>query len=96
MARLIRTSQAREDVLDIWAYIAQDNPAAADKLLCRIDETMQLLAENPGTGISQYQYREGLHCKPVSKRYLIFYEPIDDGIRIIRVLHGARDWESLL
>jgi toxin ParE1/3/4 len=28
--------------------------------------------------------------------YLIFYLPRPDGVSIVRVLHGARDWWSLL
>lgn len=96
MPRVIRTSQAREDVLDIWAYIAQDNPVAADKLLKKVDETIDVLATTPDIGIPQFQYRPGLRCKPVAKRYLIFYEPSNDGIRVLRVLHGARKWEDLL
>jgi toxin ParE1/3/4 len=31
-----------------------------------------------------------LRSLPVGS-YLIFYRPIDDGIQLIRVLHGARD-----
>jgi toxin ParE1/3/4 len=30
------------------------------------------------------------------RNHLIFYRPIDDGIEIVRVLHGARDWQNLL
>ena len=96
MARLIRTNQAREDVLDIWAYIARDNSQAADKLVRKLDDAMQLLAENPTLGIPQFQYRQNLRCKPVAKRYVIFYEPVDDGVRVLRVLHGARDWRILI
>ena len=33
MAIFQKTAQAEEDLIDIWLYIAQDNPAAADKLL---------------------------------------------------------------
>ena len=31
-----------------------------------------------------------------SKNYLIFYREIDNGIEVIRVLHGARDIDSIL
>src|SRR5436853_321926 len=30
------------------------------------------------------------------KNYLIFYRPLSDGIRVLRVLHAARDIESIL
>jgi toxin ParE1/3/4 len=32
------TRRARDDLLDIWAYIAANNPAAADRFYDRIDE----------------------------------------------------------
>jgi len=95
MGRIVRTRQAREDVLAIWEYIAADNETAADRLLKRIDETARRLSENSALGSPQDRFRQGLRCMPVGN-YLIFYEPITDGIRILRVLHGARRWEDLL
>jgi toxin ParE1/3/4 len=37
----------------------------------------------------------GLRSFPVGK-YLIFYRLIDEGLEIVRVLHGARNIENLL
>lgn len=96
MAQILLTLQADEDLEQIWAYIAQDNVTAADRLTDQFHETFDLLASTPDLGIPQFQYRDNLHCKPVAKRYLVFYEPLDDGIRVLRVLHGARDWPQLL
>lgn len=95
MARIIRTRQARADVLNIWEYIAADNTAAADKLIRRIDEVVRLLAEQPELGSPQDKYRIGLRCMPVGS-YLIFYDQIPGAIRVIRILHGARRWEDLI
>ena len=95
MPRIIRTHQAREDLLDIWSYIARDNLTAADKLVRKIDEVLRLLSSQPKLGSPQDKYRTGLRCMPVGS-YLIFYEPTSDGIRVIRVLHGARRLEDLL
>lgn len=95
MARIIRTRQARTDVLDIWEYIAADNSAAADKLIRRLDEVVRLLAERPALGSPQDKYRLGLRCMPVGN-YLVFYDQVPDGIRILRILHGARRWEDLM
>ncbi len=96
MAQVLLTRQADADLADIWLYIAQDNVAAADTLTGEIHDTFGRLAANPSLGIPQFQYRETMFCKPVEKRYLIFYEPIEDGIRVLRVLHGARNWERLI
>lgn len=50
MGTFHKTAQAEDDLIDIWLYIAQDNPAAADKLLDTIEEKGQLLADNPKLG----------------------------------------------
>ena len=96
MARILRTPQADVDLADIWSYVAADNLEAADELVRKFDEMMQRLAENPDIGIPQFQYSENLRCKPVARQYLIFYEPTSEGIRVVRFLHGARDWPGLL
>ena len=31
----------------------------------------------------------------VVKNYIIFYQPVEGGIEILRVLHGSRDIESI-
>jgi toxin ParE1/3/4 len=33
MPEIQRTAQAEEDLIELWIYIAQDNPAAADRVL---------------------------------------------------------------
>lgn len=53
MPRVIRSPRAQEDLIGIWAYIAQDNPAAADGQLRKIGETLRLLARSPLLGEEQ-------------------------------------------
>jgi len=45
-------------------------------------------------GKNRDELHPGLQSFPVSK-YLIFYMPINDGIEIIRVLHGMMDIDAL-
>ena len=45
-----RTAQAEEDLINIWFYIATDNPKAADGLLEEIEGKFVLLAEQPRLG----------------------------------------------
>lgn len=94
MPRIVRTPQANDDLFAIWGYIAERNLPAADALIRRIDETLKTIASTPGIGQQQDQYRPGLRCFPVGV-YLIFYLTLDEGIEVIRVLHGARDIPSL-
>ncbi len=59
MPRLLRSAEAEEDLIKIWLDIAQDNSAAADKMLRHIDEKFVLLAENPKLGRALPELREG-------------------------------------
>jgi plasmid stabilization system protein ParE len=55
--RLVRTRRARQDLVEIWQYIAADNPTAADALLDRIDESCRRLAEHPQLGPCRHDIR---------------------------------------
>ena len=47
------TAEAEEDLIAIWDYIALDNPNAADRLLMKLKEKFQLLADNPELGATR-------------------------------------------
>ncbi len=90
-----RTAEAEEDLIAIWAYVAADDPDAADRLLDRIDEACAQLAEFPDMATSYEEIRPGLRLFPV-RNYLILYRRIESGVEIVRVIHGARQWQNLL
>jgi toxin ParE1/3/4 len=52
------------------------------------------LAGFPKMGVSREELRTDLRSQPVGN-CLIFYFPLEDGIDIVRVLHGSRDIENL-
>lgn len=85
-----RTRQAEEDLLEIWSFLAEDNPAAADELLDEIDRTCVSVAPMPHAGRAREELAASLRSLPVGN-YVIFYRPDDEGIVVIRVLHGARN-----
>jgi len=91
---IVRTAEAEEDLIGIWVYIATDNQDAADRLLDRIDEACLRLAQFPDMGTSYEQIRPGLRLFPIGN-YLILYRAINSGIEVVRVIHGARQWQSL-
>jgi len=95
MPRLERSPKAEEDLLGIWAFIAEDSLDAADAELRRIENRLQLLARSPELGEVQRDLPSGLR-RFVSGSYLIFYRPIEDGIEIARIIHGARRYDDLL
>lgn len=89
-----RTARAEEDLIDIWIYIAQDNPAAADRLLDKIDSKILLLAEQPGLGPAREDIAPELRYLPLGN-YLILYRIIPHGIEVVRVVQGARNVKNL-
>jgi toxin ParE1/3/4 len=57
---IVRSHQAEADLLEIWRYIAQDNPGAADRVLDRIERTVELLARHPLKGPARPDLRKDL------------------------------------
>lgn len=53
-----------------------------------------MLARNPKAGRERPDLAPRLRSFPVA-RYVLFYRPIDDGVEIVRVLHGSRDIDSI-
>ena len=94
MPTVRRTAQADEDLIDIWVYIAQDNPNAADHLLDEFESKFALLAGQPRLGAARSDIAPGLRHFPAGN-YLILYRETDDGIEVVRVVHGARRLSNL-
>ncbi len=94
MPHVLRTRQAEADLLEIWIFIAEDSIRAADGLLERFEQAFQTDSTQPRMGRSRSELSPNLRSFPIGD-YLIFYEPLDDGIQLIRVLSGYRDLESL-
>ena len=87
----MRTRNSRDDYDEIWSYIAVRNLDAADRsLVLQFDATLAVIASAPKMGRETGELAANLRCFPVGS-YLIFYRPIEDGIQLIRILHGARD-----
>ena len=93
MKRYQITQEADGDLQEIWLYISQDDPAAAEKLLSEILSKFELLAEHPLAGRLRPELSATLRSFAAGN-YVLFYRPTDKGAEIIRVLHASRDLES--
>ena len=99
--RIVQRRAARQDILDIVAYIAADNPNAAQALYDAYEHALETLAASPEIG---RLYRtdnpelRGIRAWQIGRfrAYLIFYRPEGDAIEVIRVLHGRRDIQAIL
>jgi toxin ParE1/3/4 len=88
------SAEARSDLDEIWLYIAQDNPDAADKYIHAIVSRFATLASMPQMGREREALSARLRSFPIG-RYIIFYRLMENGIEIARVLHGVRDLPPL-
>lgn len=80
---------ALEDLKGIVRYIAADNPAAAVRFRDELYEKFGVLAQNPRIAPERPDIAPGLRYLPYGN-YLIFYLLEQNGITVVRVLHGAR------
>jgi plasmid stabilization system protein ParE len=86
------TPKAKDDLFDIWSYIAPTNLEAADRLENEVMQTCERLADRPDLG----HFRRDLTEKPVRffpvrGTYLVVYDPAAEPLEVLRVLHAARD-----
>jgi toxin ParE1/3/4 len=87
--------RALADLAEIWAYIAFDSAVQADAFADRVDRKFQSLARRPAMGRRRPELATDLRSFAVG-HYVIFYLAISQGVVIVRVLHGARDIDSLI
>jgi len=90
MRRIARTTEAKEDLVDIWLYIQRRNRLQADRFIEKIEDKLELIVGFPGIGQRRDEFGPDLRSFPVGD-YLIFYQPLRDGILVVRVLHGAQN-----
>jgi toxin ParE1/3/4 len=90
MPTLILSPEAEQDLVDIWLYIAEDQPVNADHFLERLEKKAQKLAEFTDLGVERLDIAPDIKSFPVD-RYVLYYRPNDHGIELVRVLHGSRD-----
>jgi toxin ParE1/3/4 len=90
MPRVLRRPRANDDIAEIWDFIAEDSLAAADGFVERLDREFRLLASQPMMGRARDELAPGLRSMPFM-RYVVFYEPVREGIIVVRVIHSARD-----
>jgi toxin ParE1/3/4 len=89
------SSRAQEDLEEIWDFIAEDNPDAADRFNDLLLEKFKILGRQPKIGRLRKELGPALRSFAVG-HYIIFYRQIPKGVDIFRVLHGARDIEAIL
>jgi toxin ParE1/3/4 len=102
MSRASQRAGARRDLVDHFVYLAETAGLdTAERFLPNAETSFNLLATQPNMGTPLALKRpelEGLRKWRVDSfdSILIFYLPQQDGISVVRVLHGSSDWWRLL
>jgi toxin ParE1/3/4 len=89
---------AEEDFTEIIKFIADDNPTAAEAIATKIEKNLELLSDNPHLGrIPRDEEIRNLGYRYIIvQNYIVFYTIEGRTILIHRILHGARNYKSLL
>jgi addiction module RelE/StbE family toxin len=87
---------AQDDLVDIGAYIAEDNPRRADTFVDDLRSRCEKLGDMPkayplvprheASGVRRCPFRD----------YLIFYRVTPEAVEVLHIVHGARDIDALL
>ncbi len=103
MARVLKRKAAKRDLTSQWVWYAENaSIEVADRFLGAAEKTLALLSTQPESGAPLFVLRpelQGIRRFPVLdgfEKILIFYFPLEDGVDLIRVVHGSRDFERLL
>jgi toxin ParE1/3/4 len=93
--RIVHSRASREDLAEIWRFIANDSVFRADKFVQMLDERLMHLATNPLIGRPRPELATNIRSYPVSP-LIVFYIAAEDGIQIVRILHSSRDIKSAM
>lgn len=94
--KVVLAAEAARDLEAIGDYIARDNPARAQSFVAELIEKARALADHPEAFPLVPRYARYGVRRPVHGNYLIFYRVEAERISVLRILHGARDYEALL
>jgi toxin ParE1/3/4 len=100
-AKIRRTRQVRQDIIDIYRYIHARSPQSAERVFDAIQRSIQALPSIPGVGRrwdSTDPRLQGMRVTVVSRyrNYLIFFRAVPDGIEVFRVIYGSRDLRRIV
>lgn len=90
------SSEARQDLTAIGDYIARDNPFRARSFVKELIDECAGLARMPLSCPLVPRYEAKGVRRRVHGNYQIFYRVDGEQIQVVRILHGARDYDVLL
>src|SRR6185437_2461399 len=101
MARVFFKPSADQDVAHLIYFLFGQSVETASRFHAAVEDTCRQRAESPELGAVVAANPEAIAGMRLWRfagftNYLIFYRPIADGVEIVRVLHAARDWLTII
>lgn len=99
--KVIKRPIVVKDLIELATYIADGNIDISDDFLLAAEKTFVRLGNFPRLGkSSKFSHPDlaNIRQKAIKglENYLIFYQLVEGGVEIIRVIHGFRNIESIL
>ena len=89
--KIVWTEPSRQDLREIFAYIAEENPRAATAFLSEIKRRVEVLQNNPKLG--RKGRVEGTRELVLSgTHYLLPYRVKKQQVQILAVFHTSKKW----
>ena len=102
MSRAVnKTSPARVDLREAAFYLDEQTFGLGDRFLIATERAFEQLAETPGLGaVRRFDDPRftGLRSWRIRgfENWLVFYRVTEEAVEVVRVLHGARDVDTVL
>jgi toxin ParE1/3/4 len=94
--KVVFSRTANADLAGIGDFIARHNPQRALSFVRELRASATLLGEMPQAyPLLPRHESSGIRRRPAGN-YLIFYRVDEDRVMIVRIIHGARNYDRLL
>jgi toxin ParE1/3/4 len=90
---LFWTLEAIEDRDNIYDHIEADSPTAAVDLDEMFEEKASLLVDH--TNLGRFGRISGTRELVVHRNYILIYDVVGDLVRVLNVVHAARQWPPI-
>tara|TARA_R100000789_G_C2944181_1_gene133020 strand:+ start:55 stop:348 length:294 start_codon:yes stop_codon:yes gene_type:complete len=96
MNHYILSQKTHDDIDDIYEFgVDEFGQDQALEYLIGLRTHFQFILKNPHIGKNRDEIKEGLFSFPYVS-HIVFYRIFNNHIRIVRVLHGSRDYKNFL
>lgn len=88
--RLVWSEEALERLTEIEAYIARDNPIAAERFVGRLIERASTIVDNPRMGRMVPEHQRPDLREIIERNYRIIYALREEAIEVVTVVEAHR------